>query len=111
MADWQKQLAELNADLEKADAADRQMIEDSIQDTETTLKYYEENAWDVGPKDLEWYRAHDEGITIASSNWLYSENGGEANELIMQYCEGQISAEELLIGIDRKVQMMLLEGN
>ena len=111
MADWQKQLATLNTELDNASAADRQMIEDSIHDTEQTLQYYEEYAWDVGPKDLEWYRAHDEGITIASSNWLYSENGGEAYELINQYCEGQISAEEMLAGIDRKVQMMLLEGN
>lgn len=111
MAEWQKQLEELKADLEKADPADRQMIEDSIHDTEQTLQYYEENAWDVGPKDLEWYRAHDENITIAASNWLYSENGGEASELIQQYCEGNLSAEDMLSGIDKKVQMMLLEGN
>ena len=111
MAEWQKQLEELKADLEKADPADRQMIEDSIHDTEQTLQYYEESAWDVGPKDLEWYRAHDENITIAASNWLYSENGGEASELIQQYCEGNLSAEDMLSGIDKKVQMMLLEGN
>lgn len=111
MAEWQKQLDDLKAELEKAEAADRQMIEDSIHDTEQTLTYYEENGWDVGPKDLAWYRAHDEGITIGAFNWLYSDNSGEAYELMQQYRDGQISAEEMLAGIDRKVQMMLLEGN
>lgn len=111
LAEFQRQLDELNRDLETADAMDKQMIEDSIRDTEETLKYYEEYGWDVGPADLEWYRANDEGVSVAGVNWLYSDDSGEAWELINQYRDGQITAEEMLAGIDRKVQMMLLEGN
>ena len=45
------------------------------------------------------------------ANWLYSDSSGEAWDLISQYMENQISADELLESIDKKVQMMLLEGN
>ena len=106
-----RQLDELKRDLETADAADKQMIEDSIHDTEESLKYYDEFGWDVGPKDIEWYRAHDEDITVARVNWLYSDDTGEAGLLIDQYRDGLISAADMLAGIDKKVQMMLLEGN
>ena len=111
IAEFQRMLDELKKDLETADAMDKQMIEDSIRDTEETLKYYDDYGWDVGPRDLEWYRAHDEGIALARTNWVYSDDSGEAWELINQYRDGQISAADMLAGIDRKVQMMLLEGN
>ncbi len=111
IAEFQRMLDELNRDLGTADAMDKQMIEDSIRDTEESLKYYDEFGWDVGPRDLEWYRSHDEDITIAKVNWLYSNDSGEAWDLISQYRDGQISVTDLLTSIDRKVQMMLLEGN
>ena len=76
-----------------------------------TGEYFEKYGWDVSPTELEWYRSHDDNIVIASVNWLYADESGEAWELMSQYRDGQISAAEMLASIDRKVQMMLLEGN
>ena len=89
--------------------------------SEKNYAYAEENNWDVSPKELEWYRAHDDNIIISIYNWLYpdtssEEDGGigqgaEAEELIEQYLSGQIDLNDMLAGIDRKVQMRHQEGN
>ena len=97
-------------------------MEQILRDEEDALKYAEENNWDVSPRELEWYRAHDDNIIVSVYNWLYpdtsssEDEGGvgqeaEAEELIEQYLSGQISLNDMLSGIDRKVQMRRLEGN
>ena len=111
IAEVRKTLEHLNGELEKAEAADRQMIEEDIRATQENLDYMEENGWDVSPREVEWYRAHDDHLVTATVNWLYSDDSGEAWELIDMYRQGQIGMAEMLEKIDRKVQMMLREGN
>lgn len=116
LAETQEILDGLRQDLEAAEAADRQMIEDSIREIEDNLVYLDQYGWDISPREVEWYRAHDDALAIAPYNWLYDSSGdgeasGEAWTLITQYTDGQIDAQALLSGIDRKVQMMLQEGN
>ena len=53
----------------------------------------------------------DDHIALAGVEWLYADESGEGWELISQYLQNNISLDEMLTGIDRKVQMMLLEGN
>ena len=75
----------------------------------------------MSPRELEWYRSHDDNIIISVYNWLYPDTvsddeggigqGAEAEELMDQYFNGQISLNDMLSGIDRKVQMRRLEGN
>lgn len=57
------------------------------------------------------HRANDENIVLEGVNWLYSENAGEASDLVEQYLAGQIDAEAMLKAIDKKVNMMHMEGN
>lgn len=104
-------LDNLKADYEKAAADEKQSMEQDIRDNEEMLTYMEGNLWDVSPAELAWYRAHADSIVIGSYNWLYSEDAGEALNLLDQYRDGQIGVDELLAGIDNKVQMMLMEGN
>lgn len=106
----QEELNALRAEYESAPAEDKQSLEQDVRESEETLTYIEENLWDVSPKELEWYRAHDDDIIVGDFNWLYSEEAGEAQELLDQYHDGQLGIDELLSGIDSKVQMMLLEG-
>lgn len=111
-----KTIEEMSAQLEKADPVDRQMLEQEIKNLEENLETLDKEAWDVSPSDLEWYRAHDDNVVLAPSNWLYQESDddsgvGEAWTLISQYQDGLIGIDELLASIDKKVQMMLLEGN
>ena len=104
-------LDKARAELESADAADAQMLEENVKSQEEALAWYEEKGWDVAQKSIDWYRANAEGAIVAPVNWLYADDSGEASELIYQYYQGTISLDEMLKGIDRKVQMMMLEGN
>lgn len=97
--------------LETAEPEEKQELEEIIRQWEETLADAVENGWDVGQRDIDWYRANDDHLVIAKANWLYSDGAGEAWELLNQYQAGQISGEEMLAGIDKKVQMMLMEGN
>ena len=111
IADLTQMVEEQRKALETAEAADKQAIEEDIRSMEESLAYYEENAWEISPREIEWYRAHDDHVVVAKLNWLYADESGEANDLIYQYQDGQIGIDEMLKGIDRKVQMMMLEGN
>lgn len=107
-----EQMAMLQEALEEAEEEDRQMIEESIKDNERWLESIEDGYWDIRPEAIEWYRSNDDNITLQGYNVLYSgDNYSEVSEYIMQYYEGEIGAEEMLAGIDKKLQMMLLEGN
>ena len=110
-ADARRWVEEARVELENADEADKQMLEESINSAEENLAYWEEFGWEVSQREIDWYRSHDDHIVLAGVEWLYADETGEAWELINQYREGGISLDEMLSGIDRKVQMMLLEGN
>ncbi len=119
--EFKQDIEAARAAYEQAAADEKQSMEQDIQDVEKSYAYAEENSWDVSPKELEWYRAHDDNINISIYNWLYPDTsseeesgigqGAEAEELIEQYLGGQIDLNEMLAGIDRKVQMRRLEGN
>ncbi len=117
-----EELDALRSDYESAPAEEKQSLELDIQEEEKTLEYAEANNWDVSPTELAWYRANDDNIIVSVYNWLYpdtssdDEDGGigqtaEAEDLMDQYLSGQISLNDMLSGIDRKVQMRRLEGN
>ena len=117
-----EELEAMRNEYESAPADEKQSLELEIQEAEKTLEYADANNWDVSPTELEWYRAHDDNIIVSIYNWLYpdttsdEEDSGisqaaEAEELMDQYLNGQISLNDMLSGIDRKVQMRRLEGN
>ena len=111
LRDAQKWVDDTKAQLAEADEADRQMLEENLAQAEENLAYWEEYGWEIGQRELDWYRGHDDRIALASVEWLYADDSGEAWQLMSQYQDHQISLDEMLAGIDRKVQMMLLEGN
>ncbi|MBQ8108643.1 MAG: extracellular solute-binding protein [Clostridia bacterium] len=104
-------LEKARQDLESAEPAQKQMLEEMVQASQESVDYMEENAWDASARQIEWYRAHAQDVVPEPVNWLYSDESGEAWQLMGQYQEGAISVEDMLKGIDRKMQMRLLEGN
>ena len=111
LEDFTKELEKAREELANAEPAEKQALEEQIESQEEYLEYLEANAWDCSPAMIKWYREHAEGVVTAPVNWLYTDESGEAWGLMQQYLEGGISADEMLKGIDRKVQMMMLEGN
>jgi hypothetical protein len=69
----------------------------------------------IGPKNIQYYRARAE--RLMPMRWVFyralgaSEGGEEYWTLLQGYQEGTVAAGELLSFIDRKIQMMRLEGN
>ena len=72
-----EELDALRSDYESAPADEKQSLELDIQEEEKTLAYTEANNWDVSPKELEWYRAHDDNIIVSIYNWLYPDTSSE----------------------------------
>ena len=115
-------LDEMRAEYEKASAEEKQSLEADIQMEQSNYDYAEATSWEVAPREVEWYRAHDDNLIIAGYNWLYPDTQSdedsavvgqtaEAEALMDQYLNGQISLDDMLKGIDRKVQMRRMEGN
>ena len=111
MAEFQETVDQMTAQLETAEPAMRQMLEDQLAEVESYRDMLDKLSWQISRESIDWYRAHAEGVCLAPVNWLYADEDGEASELMSQYTDGRIGADELLKGIDRKAQMMRLEGN
>ena len=105
-------LAELQNQLETADPVDKPAIEESIKDVEQQLEELDRYGWDVSAKEIEWYRAHEDAITVERFNFLYaSDSDGELFDLLEQFMAGKVSPAEALKEVDRKVRMRAQEGN
>lgn len=111
MREFNESLKMLKDEYESAEAADKQDLEAQIREQEASIADYEQTSWDISQTSIDWYRANDDNIVLEGVNWLYSENAGEASDLVEQYLAGQIDAEAMLKAIDKKVNMMRLEGN
>lgn len=99
--------------LEEAEEGDKQEIEGYIADNEEWLQRIDELYWNISPTAIEWYRANDDHLALSSYNSvLYSNEGSsEYSTYIDQYYEGEISATQMLEAMDKKLQMIILEGN
>ena len=111
LAEARKDMEALQAQLEQAEPAQAQQLQDSIDERAQNLETLEKYAWDASPESIAWYRANAEGVVPAPVNWLYAGEEGEAADLLFQYIQGEAGVDETLRAIDRKVQMMMMEGN
>lgn len=108
----QESLDGYRKELENAEPAEKQMLEEQVDMMEKNVDYWQRQGWEISEESIGWFRAHAEGgLITAPMNWLYSDDSGEAWEPISQYRDGSISADEMLRTIDRKVQMMMMEGH
>lgn len=107
----QERVDALKRDLESAQDIDRPSIEASLQQAEAELADQAANGMAIRQEDIDWFRSHDDHVVVSGENWLYSDDSGEALDLVKQYLAKRIDLSHLLSGIDKKVQMMAREGN
>lgn len=107
----QEYFDEVKKQYDEAEPADRQAMEEVLADAEDWLSQAERDSWLIGAEQIEWFRANDDYLTVVGDNWLYSDSSGEAYELMQQYADGQIDAQQFLQGVEKKARMMQLEGN
>ena len=108
---YDKAIADAKAALEKAEPVDRPVLEQNLKDLEEGLASAEQYSWEISQESLDWYRAHAGQLAVSLYNPIYSDAGGEIEQLLSQYMEGRIDTDAFLKGVDKKVRMMILEGN
>ena len=119
-AENRKQLESMIAmakeNLEKADPEDRENAQQILADYEDSLAEQEKNAWLISAESIQRYRERVPYLRPLSYDFVSGlvssrESAENFYEILQGYTEGQISTEEFLSSIDKKVQMMRLEGN
>lgn len=108
---YEEELANLKAELESAEAVDKPVIEQNLRDLEESREGMEKYSWDISRESIDWYRAHAQNLAVYRYSPMYSDAGGEIQELVTQYLEGRIDTAAFLKGVDQKVRMMMMEGN
>jgi len=102
-------ITDLEAQLESAEAADVQMLQEQLQEAKEALEQgREQEMWRISPEGLAQYRAMGDKLTVAMPSWF--DRSGEAWELMQQYSARRISAREFLNGVNQKARMMELEA-
>lgn len=109
---YQESIAQMEAELETAEEVDKPVIEENLRQMRESMETFEkEGSWDVTAEDIEWYRSLSDQLAVQQYNYMYSGDGSETYDLVQQYVEKEMDAATLLKEIDRKVRMMVLEGN
>lgn len=110
--DAEEYLESLKQQIADADEADKQMLQEQLDEQQKYLDNLEDYYWEISAKGVEWYHAHDDLIRMAAYNMMYSgeDSTQEIWNLRSQYAQKQISASEFLQGVDKKLQMMILEN-
>ena len=97
------------------DEEEKESWEKILAEYERDLSQFDATYWMISPDDIELYHARADQVRPIRWNLmrqLYSGDESDAfSNLYEGYVQGLKSPEELLSYIDRKVQMMRLEGN
>jgi len=109
--DMNDNIAEMEKQLETAEAVDVPMLEESIANMKQSLEENDKYWWEISPESIEWYRANGEHIAVQRYNYLYGDGSYEVWELNNQLLNGATDLDSYLKGIDRKATMMAMEGN
>ncbi len=115
----QQWLEDARKSLEEAvNEEDKAAYQETVEGYEKTLAEIDDTYYMISPKSIEAYQNRVPYIQVLSydlGSTMMSGNGNDYNDgyyqLVDNFANGQVTAEELLTTIDRKIQMMLLEGN
>ncbi|MBQ8954424.1 MAG: carbohydrate ABC transporter substrate-binding protein [Clostridia bacterium] len=110
LAQW---LEEARQSLAEADEDEKEDYEEWVKALEEDLNNIDDTYWMFSPKNIEAYKARApylSPVTYDFTNDMTSDEGDNFYDLIQRYYDGMIDVDELLTAIDKKVQMMRLEG-
>lgn len=111
LKNYQESIDQTEAQLETAEEVDKPVIEEDLRRLREGMAEYEKESWDVKAEDIEWYRGLSDQLAVQQYNYMYSGDNSETYDLIQQYVIRKIDPATLLKEIDKKVRMMILEGN
>ena len=108
---YRQYIDELSEALENGDAEDREALEGELERERRQLADFQEvGVYLISQARIDWYRAHDDIVSVALPTWFQLDGSGEANDLMNQHDAGLISAREFLEAVSRKARMQAMEG-
>lgn len=116
VAEIQKEIDALTAQLETAEDADKADLTAKIDQNKAQLDALDKTYWAVSPDGIRYYREFAPYMTLGlNASFMFNmENQAatqELNTLLMRYMDGQLSADQLVKELDKKLEMMYLETN
>ncbi len=109
-----KWLEEAKKNYEEAEDEDeKDMWAESVEQYQKELDQVDESYWEYSEKGIQLYNERVKVIkpVLYDSLTLVDEDGNSIYNIIWGYMEGTISMDDMLSQIDKKVQMIRLEGN
>ena len=104
-------IATAKAQLEAAPEDDKKAYEDMVTEYEGYRKEYEDNyKYAASAESIAQYRTYADRLKITPYLGLGRDNAQEFYTLVSQFTDGQIDADAFIKNIDKKLQMMMLEG-
>lgn len=108
---YDEMIATARQELEQADEDEKEAYEEILAQYEQYREeFLEYGAWEISEQSIEHYRSNADKIVVVRNIGLSGENADEFYTIRQQYMDGAIGANELITGIDRKLQMMIKEG-
>jgi len=105
---------QVRAEMEKASEEDRdeweKLLEAAIESYESFLNREHKWCWEISESSIAWFRSFADRIAISTSCGMNREARSVIYEQLLQYYDGLISAEEMIMTIDSRIEMMRLEA-
>ena len=112
LAEW---VEETKKAMEEADEDEKASYQEQLDSLNESLASIDDTYWMISPSNIESYRARAQYLAPITYDCTVVSSGSKDDDtvwsVISQYYEGTIGVDEMLQAIDKKVQMMRLEGN
>lgn len=115
MQEAEKLVEEMRAAYEAAKGTENEKaMELELQNAEQSLEFRKQFEWSVTEEDISAYRAIYDMLVINKGNVFYDGGGEQTQELatlVQRYLDKQIEPEQMVKELDKKIRMMMMEGN
>lgn len=117
IAEYEKEIEEQESRLEAAEDTEKTDIQNKLDKLHIELEDYVANDWLVNAENLAIFRDIAQYMTLGTNaNVIYNttDQGTGTEELgtiLMRYIEGQLTKEQTAKELDKKLQMIYMEGN
>ena len=114
IANYQELLDEYQESVNTAETnEDRMFYQELVDEWQASMDEAIENDWMIKPIAITSYQALADKLSVSRYNPMFNNEdaSSEIYDLVEQLIEGSLSPSDFASQVDRKVQMMILEGN
>lgn len=110
--DIQEELDSRRALMEKANDEEKAVYSEGVKSFEAYLQeFMDVSGWLASENSIAYYKEHSHMLAVNTNIGLMGDNESALSNDLAQYLAGEIDGQTMLNNIDKKLTMMLLEGN